>query len=288
MKIGFIGFGMLGSAIVSNLLTKNYEIAGWNRTAGKMNRFPVEKAESPADLFRKTDIVILNLFDSAAVEEVLAGKEGLLASGADGKVIIDTTTNHFEKVLKFHSLVASKGGIYLESPVLGSVLPAGNGTLTVLVSGRYDAFEKAGGILNSIGRKIFYMGEAGMATRMKLINNLVLGSFMAAIAESVSLGEAAGMTKERVIEILSEGAGSSAVLSAKREKLLKEDFSPHFSVQAISKDIGYLTELAEKLGKKSLLAEPLRSILGISERSGMGELDFSALYKTLKSEHMNR
>jgi 3-hydroxyisobutyrate dehydrogenase len=284
MKIGFIGFGSLGTAIVKNLLSKNYEIVGWNRTKEKLFTLPIEQAATPREVIQNTDIVILNLFDSVAVDEVLNGSNGLLPAEINGKIIIDTTTNHFEEVLKFHSLMESKGGSYLEAPVLGSVVPASQGMLTILVSGKKEAYDRANSILNSIGKTIYFLEEPGLATKMKLVNNLVLGSFMATIAEAVVLGESVGIEKEKVLEILSNGAGNSGVLNAKKEKILREDFAPHFSIAAIKKDIVYLMELKDDVGLQSLLGDAVNRMLDLAISNGFKDSDISSLYATLKRE----
>ena len=119
MKIGFIGFGSLGMAIAKRLLSQNFEIIGWNRTKEKILSLPITHAGTPSEVVNQTDIVVLNLFGSKAVENVLTGAGGLFTADLKNKLIIDTTTNHFEQVLIFHSLIAEKGGSYLEAPVLG-------------------------------------------------------------------------------------------------------------------------------------------------------------------------
>ena len=140
MNAGFIGLGHLGKAIAKRLIAEGVELVVWNRTKEKASDLGVKFADSPAAILPEADIIFLNLFDSAAVESVLAGKEGLLKGDCTGKIVIDTTTNHFETVALFHKTLKEHGASYLESPVLGSVIPASQGALTVLVSGKKDAF----------------------------------------------------------------------------------------------------------------------------------------------------
>ena len=244
MKAGFIGLGHLGKTIAKRLISEGVELIVWNRTIEKARDLNAEVAESPAALISDVSVVFINLFDSKAVGAILEGDNGILKGDFRGKIIIDTTTNHYESVLRFHELVKSHGGQYLESTILGSVVPASQGALTVLVSGDKSAYDKVMPYLQKIGKSIFYLGEPGLATRMKLVNNLVLGSFMATIAEAVIFGEAIGIDKGKVIEILAAGAANSGVLNAKRDKLLKEDFSPQFSSSLIYKDLEYLQELS--------------------------------------------
>ncbi|MCX7965063.1 MAG: NAD(P)-dependent oxidoreductase, partial [Syntrophorhabdaceae bacterium] len=229
MKIGFIGLGYLGKTMVKRLFSEGVDVIVWNRTIKKALDLGVEVAESARQLTEKTDMIFLNLFDSNAVHSVLCGENGILTADIKGKIVVDTTTNHYEDVLEFHRLVKEKGGSYLESPVLGSVIPASQGNLVILVSGDKVSYERALPFLEKLGKTIFYLEKETLATKMKLVNNLILGTFMAVISEAVVLGEAVGVDKKMVLDILASGAGNSGVMNAKKEKLLKEDFSTHFS-----------------------------------------------------------
>ena len=247
MALGFIGLGNLGMAMAKRLISQGEHLIVWNRTRSKSETLGGEIADTPADLISRVDTVFLNLFDSEAVEEVLLGEAGLLEGNCRGKLIVDTTTNDAAQVQSFHEMTRHQGVSYLEAPVAGSVIPASQGNLVILVSGEEDAFNRASPYLKKIGSTIHYMPDPGDATRMKLINNMVLGSFMATIAEAVALGERAGLDKETVIDILAGGAGKSLVMDAKRRKLIDNDFTPHFSSKAIYKDLHYLQDMARTL-----------------------------------------
>jgi 3-hydroxyisobutyrate dehydrogenase len=286
MKAGFIGLGHLGRAMAVRLASQGVDLILWNRSPEKAaalgRELGLPVAESPAALAKKAEVIFLNLFDSAAVRSVLQGEGGLLAGGLRGKLVIDTTTNHFADVAQFHDLLSSLGASYLEAPVLGSVVPASQGKLTVLVSGEKEAYERALPYLEKLAANIFYLGKPALATRMKLVNNLILGSFMAAIAESVALGEAAGVEKAIVLDILAAGAGNSGVLNAKKDKLLREDFSPQFQSALIYKDLHYLQDLAFQLKRPLFLASAVKEMYGLTYSRGEEKLDFSALYRILK------
>ncbi|HXX53100.1 MAG TPA: NAD(P)-dependent oxidoreductase [Thermodesulfovibrionales bacterium] len=282
MKTGFIGLGHLGKAIAKRLISEGVELVVWNRTREKAADLEAHVADSPAALLSQVEMLFMNLFDSAAVETVLAGKEGILKGDCTGKIIIDTTTNHFELAAYFHELLKKHAGFYLESPLLGSVIPASQGALTVLVSGDKTAFDKALPLLDKIGKNIFFLEKPALATKMKLINNLALGSFMATIAEALVFGESAGLDKSRVLDILGAGAGNSVVLNAKRERLLHEDFSNHFSSSLMYKDLHYLQDLARTLKRPLFTGSTAKEIFGMTFSKGLDALDFSAIYKILK------
>jgi 3-hydroxyisobutyrate dehydrogenase len=282
MKTGFIGLGHLGKTMAKRLISEGVELIVWNRTKEKTADLGAEVAESPAGVAAKADVVFLNLFDSGAVRAVLTGRGGLLEADCRGKIVIDTTTNHFRDVASFHEMLRERDAYYLESPVVGSVVPASQGNLTVLVSGDAAAYEKATPLIEKIGKHIFYLEKPSLAVKMKLINNLVLGAFMAAVAESVAFGEKAGLEKAKVIEILSAGAGNSAVLNAKKEKLLGEDFSTHFSSSLIYKDLHYLQDLAWSLKMPLFTGSMAKELFGMTFAKGIEGLDFSAVYKIMK------
>lgn len=282
MKAGFIGLGYLGKAMAKRLIGEGVELIVWNRTKEKAADLGVLVAGSPKELISKADIIFLSLFDSDAVASVLYGDDGLFTGNYKGKVIVDTSTNHFNRVLKFYEDASKHGAYYLESPVLGSVVPASQGTLTVLVSGDQSAFEKVKPYLEKLGKHIFYLEKISLATKMKLINNLVLGTLMATCAEAVTFGGEAGLDRETVLNILLTGAGNSAVLAGKKDKLVKQDFSRQFSSSLIYKDLQYLQELAFDMKKPLYTGSIVKELYGMTYSEGISEEDFVAVYKIFK------
>jgi len=282
MNAGFIGLGALGHTIARRMIEQGVTLTVWNRTAGKAADLDARTAASPAALAREVPLVFLCLRDSPAVEAVLDGPEGLLSVGRVDRLIVDLSTNHFEPVVRFHAMVRQTGGAYLEAPVLGSVIPASQGKLTTLVSGAADALAAARPFLERFCQRIFALGEPGRATKMKLVNNLVLGSLMATLAEALVLGEAIGLEKAQVLEILAAGAGNSAVLQGKMQKLLAEDFSPHFSAGLIDKDLRCLQDLARTLDRPLRTGLAPQQIFARALEQRRGDEDFSVAYAILK------
>lgn len=279
MKAGFIGLGNLGSTIARRLLESGVKLITWNRSVQKaeMHGFPV--AQSPKEMLEQVDIVFLCLFDSIAVESVFNMDNGLMCKELSGKIIVDLSTNHVDFVEAFYGHCEEHDATYLESPVLGSVVPASKGELTVLTSGNEEAYGKVKPMLELIGKNLFYMPSPTSATQMKLINNLALGNFMATIAEAVSIADEAGIGKEEAMDILGAGAGNSMVLNAKRTKLLEEDFSPHFSNAAIYKDLHCLQDMAFNMQRPFFTGSITKELYGKMMRDGKGNLDFSSIFE---------
>ena len=282
MHLGFIGLGHLGKAIAGRLLDCGHALTVWNRTASKAEGIQAEVASSPMAVTNKAEIIFLCMFDSKAVHSVLSRENGLLSGDIYGKNIVDLSTNHFREVKVFYELCEKAGGLYLESPVLGSVVPASQGALTVLISGDKTGYEKVKPVLENIGKHLFYLEEPALATKMKLINNLTLGSFMATIAEALSIGENIGIEKEEILEILSVGGGNSLVLNAKKNKLLEEDFSTHFSSALIYKDLHCLQDLAYEQKKTLFTGAVIKELYARTFEEGIDQEDFSAIYKLFK------
>ena len=283
MSVGFIGLGNLGSTIARRLADMGEDVKVWNRTKAKADALGFEVMFTPKELVDNCDTVFMCLFDSNGVRDVLTQKDGLLSADLSGKTIIDLTTNHFKDVISFHQMVEEKGGDYLESPVFGSVVPASKGEVTVVVSGKEAVFQAHKAQLEKFGNNIFFLGTAGLATKMKLINNLCLGSFMATIAESTALGEACGIEKKDILDILGVGGGKSLVLAAKTQKLIDEDFSPHFSVAAINKDLHCLQDLAYTMEHPLYTGSIVKELFSKMKMMGKGDEDLSAIYQLFKS-----
>jgi 3-hydroxyisobutyrate dehydrogenase len=282
MKVGFIGLGHLGKTIAKRLISQGVDLVVWNRTKEKAADLGVPMAGSPADLISQVDVVFMNLFDSGAVAAVLDGENGLLRGRCHGKIIVDTTTNHFDSVGGFYEAAKNHGACYLETPVLGSVVPASSGALTVLVSGDKEAYEQVKPLLEKIGKTFYYLGEPTLATKMKLVNNMVLGTLMATGAEAVALGEAAGVSREMVVNIILSGAGNSAVLNGKRDMLLKEDFPTQFSSALIYKDLHYLQDLAKSLKRPLFTGSATKELYAMTFSKGIAAEDFAAIYKLFR------
>ena len=283
MRIGFIGLGNLGQAICTRLASQNIELTVYNRNKEKIKDLPYEKVNTPKELLTNCEVIFLCLFDSNAVENILTGENGLLCEELRGKTIIDLTTNHYDDVLKFHEMVNNIGANYLENPVFGSVAPALKGELTVVSSGKIEVFEAVKPILEKIAKEIFHLPTPSSATKMKLINNLCLGSFMATLAECTVLAENCDIPKAKALEILGVGGGQSLVLKAKTQKLIDEDFSPHFSNNAINKDLHLLQDLAYNLKMPLYTASIPKELFSKMKNLGKGEEDFSSIYQLFKN-----
>ena len=288
MKVGFIGLGHLGRTIAKRLIEQGVSLIVWNRTLEKAKKFAeetgAEVAQSPAELINKVERVFVIVFDSQASEEVIFGENGLVKGNIEGKTVIDMTTNHFAYAELTYKKLKGLGAYYLDAPVLGSVIPAQKGELTIVVGGDKEKFEENKPLFEKFCKAIYYVGKAGMGSRAKLINNIVLGGIMDILAEAIALGEKAGFDKETIINILNDGAGKSYILDVKKKKILEEDFSTHFSVNLIYKDLHYAQDLIKELREFSFITAAVKETYGLARKKGYGDLDFSVIYKLIKED----
>jgi 3-hydroxyisobutyrate dehydrogenase len=283
MPIGFIGLGNLGTAVATRLKEVGEQVLTYNRTKEKAIAKGFDVVDTPKELLAKCDVIFLCLFDSPAVDNILHMEDGLLCEELKGKTIIDLSTHHFNDVLNVHKIMEEFGAKYLENPVFGSVAPALAGVLTLVASGKKEVFEEVKPLLEKFGKEIFFLEKQGSATKMKLINNLCLGSFMATIAECTSLAEDCEIPKEKALDILGVGGGTSLVLNAKKQKLITEDFSAHFSNDAINKDLHCLQDLAYSMKRPLYSAAIPKELFSKMKMMGKGEEDFSSIYQLFKN-----
>ena len=166
--------------------------------------------------------------------------------------------------------------------MLGSVIPATAGELTVLVSGEEAAFAAARPLLEIIGSRLFFLGAPGQATKMKLACNLVLATTLAGLADATAIAEACGIGREQALEILGAGPGSGAVLASKRGKVLQGDYSPHFSAALLYKDLHYLQDLARTLRRPLFTAAVVKELFALSFAHGLEDQDISVIFPILR------
>ncbi len=280
MEIGFIGFGNLGSAIAKRLSSQGLDVIVYNRTKSKVKDFKI--VDYPYELLAYTDIIFINVFDSAASKEVIFGEHGIIKGDIKNKIIIDMTTNHYAYVKETYDKLKNLGAFYLDAPVLGSVIPASKGELVMLVGGDKEILDKVESILKLFTKEIIYLGKAPFGTYGKLINNTVLGSINDTIAQAFGIGVSIGLSKENILKFLELGAGNSYILNVKKQKFLEEDFSPQFSVRAIYKDLHYAQDLLKDFKLFSFNLSSVKEAYGLAIKNGMEDLDFSSVYKLYK------
>lgn len=285
-RIGFIGLGLMGQAISRRLLQAGHPLTVWNRTAEKAKGLLAAGAawgESPRALAGISDVVISMVTDAAASEEVICGPKGVLEGAHPGLILIDMSSIAPERSRAIAERARKKGVPMLDAPVTGAPGVAAEGKLGIMVGGPRETFEACRPIFEKLASKIVYAGGSGMGTTLKLVNNLILGVAIHASAEALVLAGKAGLDPWSVIEITSVGGARTGAMETRGPRMVRRDFTPHFSVNNMYKDLSGALALAEQCGVPLPVASAAREILRAAKAQGKGELDSCAVLTVLEA-----
>ncbi len=283
-RIGFIGLGLMGKPMAFNLIKNGYEVGVYNRTHEKAKDFQgkAQIFKKPSEVAKNRDVVITMVRDHRAVEDVIFGEEGCIYGASEGTTFIDMSTISPEASKDIAERLKKKGFHFLDAPVSGSTWAAESGTLAIMVGGEREIFEKHKDILQTLSSKVVYMGEGGMGSLMKLVNNLIGACWTVSLAEGLILAKKGGLNLESVLEVLSAGAYKSPLVEIKGSKMTKGDFSTQFSLDLMYKDLLYISDALEKYGVFSPVTSVVKEIFKSSFEKGMGHLDYSSIFETIE------
>jgi 3-hydroxyisobutyrate dehydrogenase len=290
MQIGFIGIGVMGRPMTLNLLKAGHHVTIFARHPEKAEVQEVlqagaKQAPSPRAVAMVSDMVITMLPNSPEVEEVVTGEQGILAGARRGLIIIDMSTIAPATSRKLGQLAATQGVHFLDAPVSGGSQGAVNGTLTIMVGGEQEIFEQARPVLEAMGKAehIFYVGPQGTGEVVKLVNNILVGTIAASIAESFVLGVKAGVDVETMAKIIGVSAGASWQLSAQFPlRAFNGSFQPGFMTDLLHKDLGLALELAAEKQTTVPMTALARQLYEMARAAGYGREDYTSLLKVLE------
>ncbi len=285
-RVGFIGIGLMGSQITRRILEAGYPLTVWNRTKEKtvpLTSVGAQWADSPKSLAQRSDIVMTMVTDSAASEEVICGKDGVLEGAHAGMVLIDMGSIAPEVSRSIAQRARSEGIPMLDAPVTGNPKVASEGKLGIMVGGPKEIFDACLPLFEKIGVKIIHVGENGKGTTLKLINNLIMGVAIEAVAEALVLAEKAGIAPQKVLEITSVGGARTGAMETRGPRMIKREFSPHFSTDNMHKDLSSALKLAEEVGVSLPATSISREILRAVKSQGKGSLDSAAVITVLET-----
>jgi 3-hydroxyisobutyrate dehydrogenase-like beta-hydroxyacid dehydrogenase len=284
-RIGFIGIGLMGQHMARRLLEGGYSLTVWNRTAekaGSLRADGAKWADSPKAVAQASDVVITMVTDSKASEEVICGTKGVLAGAREGLLLIDMGSIAPETSRSIAARARAAGVSMLDAPVTGNPKVASEGKLGIMVGGPRETFETCLPILEKMGIKIVYVGENGTGTTLKLINNLILGIAIEAVAEAFVLAKKAGIDPERVIEITSVGGARTGAMETRGPRMAKHEFTPHFSTNNLYKDLSSAMKLADEVGVSLPATGVSLEMLRAAKSQGKGDLDSCVVMTVLE------
>lgn len=249
-KIGFIGTGVMGASIVMHLLNAGNEVTIYTRTKSKAAELiaaGAKWAETPAEASKAQEIIFTMVGYPKDVEEVYIGENGIFSAAKKGAIVIDMTTSEPTLAKKLYHEARERGLHSLDAPVSGGDIGAKNGTLSLMVGGDKDVFEKLQPIFELFGQNIVYQGVAGSGQHTKMCNQIAIASGMIGVCESMAYGLKAGLTMDEVLRSITAGAAGSWSLSNLAPRMLKGNLEPGFYIKHIIKDMKIALDEAERM-----------------------------------------
>lgn len=282
--IGFIGTGVMGNSMASNLIKGGYNLLVYNRTKSKADNLIESGAkwkDSVADLARESDVIISIVGYPKDVEEVYLGKDGVVNNAKKGSIIIDMTTSKPSLAKKIYE-AAKENEIYsLDAPVSGGDVGARDGVLSIMVGGDKKVFEKVKPVFQLMGNNIVWQGKAGSGQHTKMCNQIAIAANMMGVCEAMVYAKKSGLNPENVLKSIEKGGASSWSLSNLAPRMIKGDFQPGFYVKHFVKDMNIALSEAKAMDLKTPALELSKSLYDKLVNENKGDCGTQVLYKLL-------
>jgi 3-hydroxyisobutyrate dehydrogenase-like beta-hydroxyacid dehydrogenase len=283
-RIGFLGLGIMGSRMAANVAKAGYPLTVWTHTEGKAQRWADEHdataVKTPAEVAAASDVVVSMVVDGAQVESLLCGENGV-ADGATGRLLcVDMSTIAPTDTRRIAARLKERGVDMIDAPVTGSSPRAEAGTLTIMVGGEAEQFDRVKPLLERMGELVVHVGELGQGEMLKLINNSLGAANAAAVAEALVLADATGVDLDALVQVTMSGSGSSAQLQMKSGAMRAHDYSTLFKTEHLLKDVRLCLEEAQAAGVPFPAAAHARDLLAATMGRGHGADDYAALIES--------
>ena len=283
-KYGFLGLGIMGKAMASNLVKAGFEVSVWNRTPDKcapLVELGARQAGSPREVAETCDVTFAMLADPNAATAVVHGTDGVLAGIGDGRGYVDMSTVDAETSTAIEVAIRQAGGRFLEAPVSGTKKPAEDGTLIILAAGDQSLYEQALPAFDKMGKLSPFLGDTGQAAHMKLVVNMIMGGMMTAFCEGLALGRKSGLDGQQILEILMAGALANPMFAGKGAMILQGEYPTSFPLQHMQKDLRLAIALGDKLGQPLSSAAAANETFKRARQRGLSDEDFAAVFKAI-------
>ena len=270
----------MGKPMARNLLEAGYDLVVYNRSRGKAEDLipeGAEVAESPEEVARDAGIVFTMLPGPPEVREVVAGESGLLRGAGEGSLLIDMSTSSPVLARELARTARERGVGLLDAPVSGGDVGAAEGSLSIMVGGEEEDFDRARPLFDVMGKTVVHVGPPGAGQVVKAANQIVVALTIEAVSEALVLGSKAGAAPEKILEALSGGLAGSKVMEVKGEKFLSHDFEPGGKVVSHHKDLGIALETGREYGVPLPLTAVVDQMFGTLMAKGREGWDHSAL-----------
>jgi len=283
--VAILGLGIMGSGMAGRLLSAGFSLSVYNRNPEKARPFAdagAHLAISPKEAAARSEIVISMVADDVASRQVWLGENGALSGTHPGSVLIESSTLTVGWIKQLASAAEKRGCELLDAPVTGTKPHAESGQLLFLVGGSAKSLEIARPVLSALGRDVVHLGPVGSGALMKLINNFLAAVHTVSFGEALALIQSSGLDPKKAIPVLTEGVPGSPMVKRVAARIESGDFTPHFFLRLMAKDVGYALQEARERNMDLKTASAAFDVLAQAIAKGFGEQDFTAVVQSLQ------
>jgi 3-hydroxyisobutyrate dehydrogenase-like beta-hydroxyacid dehydrogenase len=283
-NLGYVGLGAMGGLMAERLMTKGHTVTGYNRTKAKAQGLldkGMKWGDSPRAVAEACDATFVMVTNSAALEAVANGPDGLLAGLGAGKLLIDMSTVSPAVSRALAAKVRSQGSAMVDAPVSGSVVTLQQGKLSVMVGGERSAFDRAKPLLDDVGPRVTHVGENGLALSMKIAINLSLAVQMLAFSVGVLLAEKSGISRETAVDVMTHSVIGSPMVQYRGPMVLNMPDEAWFDVDMMQKDMLLALEMGRQLDVPLPTTAVTNEMLTAARGMGLARKDFAVIFEVL-------
>jgi 3-hydroxyisobutyrate dehydrogenase-like beta-hydroxyacid dehydrogenase len=275
MRIAFLGLGIMGRPMASRLVAAGHEVSVWNRTA-RQHVEGATTAVSPADAAKEAEVIWCCVADTAAVERVIFGDDGVVNSLHEGAIIVDSSTISPSATAQFAQRVNEKGVHWVDAPVTGSKIGAENGQLIFIAGGAAEPVAYLEPLFKAMGKQVIHVGDTGKGQSAKLGMNLMIALIYEGFAEALTLTQKLGVEPQKMLDLIQASMVKNGVVDYKAPFVLRRDYSPNFPLRLMHKDIHLMLDVAKEKRVKLPALETVDEIYEMSSEEGWDDLDYAA------------
>ncbi|MEP6756305.1 MAG: NAD(P)-dependent oxidoreductase [Chthonomonadales bacterium] len=285
IRVGFIGTGLMGLPMATNLLKAGFAVTATSRTLSRAEPLKAlggKVVATPREVAANSDVVITIVSDTPDVEQVILGENGVVEALRPGMTVVDMSTISPKVTKQIAADLAARGVNMLDAPVSGGEKGAIEGTLSIMVGGKREVFEATRPVFEAMGKRLVYAGENGQGQMVKMCNQIAIASNLIAAAEAVAFAKKAGLDPHTMIEAVGAGAAGSWVINVLGPKMADHDFAPGFMVKLQQKDLRLVMQAASDLGVSVPGAMLANQLFTAVEAAGGGDLGTQSLVTVLE------
>jgi 3-hydroxyisobutyrate dehydrogenase/2-hydroxy-3-oxopropionate reductase len=285
-NLGFLGLGLMGYPMARNLLRAGHQVALWSHTTEKARKLAADEkgifCDTPRQVAEQADCIFLCVGDTGMSRTVILGKDGIIEGAKPGTVVADASTISPSESRNISTALKAKSVDFLDVPCTGSTPGAEGGTLTFMIGGDEQVYEKVKPYFEPMGKRLYYCGGPGMGLQAKLTQNLILSNILQAFNEGMVLATKGGIDPKLMLDILDNSAAKSGLINYKAPFVFRRDFKANFSTKWMDKDIGLAVESGKELGVPLPLTGLNRQLFQAAIASGFADEDMCSTIKLLE------